>query len=157
MRRILRGLGSGLALMAVAQMLAGCATTAQLEALATQGSGTACSGPQVNSYHDLFDSVVSEQAQDIRLVQRAIEGAEVFAELSAASRRARDREIALRRADVPQCLAETHLYAIQSAEEMSRAVERVLGGEPQAARALLSSAADNLDRAQGLLERAGGG
>lgn len=153
----LRWLVQSLASLGAAAVIASCASTEQLQVQATEAGEIQCSGPQVSSYHDLFDSVVEEQALDIRLVRGAIQGDEGFGELSAASRRARDREIALRRADIPPCLARAHLNAVESAEEMSRAVELVLGGEPRRAEPLLRSAEEHLGEARRLLRRASGG
>lgn len=157
MRRRLRWLALTLLILGTAALLWGCASTAQLEARATEAGEAPCSGAQVRSYHELFDSVAEEQGLDVQLVRRTIDGEEGFGELSAAARRARDREIALRRADIPPCLAQVHLNAVQSAEEMSRAVESVLGGEPQEAEPLLRSAEEHLNEARRLLRRTSGG
>ncbi len=157
MRPLLRWLALGLTSVALGTAVASCTSTSQLEARATEAGGVSCSGAQVQSYQNLFDSVVVEQGLDIRLVRRALEGEEGFGEVGAAARRARDREIALRRADIPPCLAETQLNAVQSAEEMSRAVELVLGGEPKRAEPLLRSAEEHLHEARRLLRRAAGG
>lgn len=135
--------------------LTGCASPAALQAQATEAEaeGASCSAVQLENYRELFDSVAEEAMDDVRLLHRSIEEDGGLGEVSAAARRAREREIALRRADIPQCLAFTHLKAIQSAQEMTQATEYLLRGDPQSAERLLGSSADHLLKAQRLLEQ----
>lgn len=148
----------GLLLVAVGALLAGCASPAALEVEATEAAaeGASCTATEVENYRELFDSVADEAMNDARLLHRTIDEEHAFAEVSAAARRARTREIALRRADIPECLAFTHLKAIQSAQEMREATQRLLAGESARAEALLRSSTDHLVKARRLLDQGAG-
>ncbi len=150
---LLEGIGQMLVLLAAAVLLAGCASTDQLAAQATEGPDESCPMVQVRSYDDLFESVAQEHQEDVRIVGRALNEDDGYAEVTAAARRASEREIALRRADIPECLALVHLKAIQSAQEMSQATEMVLQGQPDKASELLRSSSDHLVKARRLLDQ----
>lgn len=150
---LLEGIGQMLVLLAAAVLLAGCASTDQLAAQATEGPDESCPMVQVRSYDDLFESVAQEHQEDVRIVGRALNEDDGYAEVTAAARRASEREIALRRADIPECLALVHLKAIQSAQEMSQATEMVLQGQPDKASELLRSSTDHLVKARRLLDQ----
>lgn len=144
----------GLLLVAAGALLSGCASPAALEAQATevQAEGASCTSAEIENYRELFDSVADEALNDARLLHRTIDGEQAFAEVSAAARRAREREIALRRVNIPECLAFTHLKAIQSAQEMTEATQRLLEGDPESAENLVRSSTDHLVKARRLLE-----
>lgn len=142
-----------LVLLSAALLLAGCASTDQLAARATEAPEESCPLVQVRSYDELFESVAQEQQEDVRIVGRALNEDDGYAEVTAAARRASEREIALRRADIPECLAFVHLKAIQSAQEMSQATELVLQGQPDKASELLRSSSDHLVKARRLLDQ----
>ena len=142
-------------LFLLAVVVSGCASPAALEAQATaaETEGASCTTVQLENYRELFDSVTTEAMNDARMLQRSIAQEDGLGEVSAAARRAREREIALRRADIPECLAFTHLKAIQSAQEMTQATEHLLRGEPAAAEEFLRSSTDHLVKARRLLEQ----